>query len=112
MRRLQEAQDNLLRLFDEVRNYAAPIQLENDAMPFRLGLARSLEPAGERRGEIAMPRFTRTRTVSIYGIAVDRFRIAQVFRNLLENSLAACGDPVVIQIECRNAHLHGRPASR
>jgi hypothetical protein len=28
VRRLQEAQDNLLRLFDEVRGYAAPVQLE------------------------------------------------------------------------------------
>src|SRR6185295_17139001 len=28
VRRLQEAQDNLVRLFDEVRNFAAPIQLE------------------------------------------------------------------------------------
>ena len=30
VRRLQEAQDNLLRLFDEVRGYAAPIQLERN----------------------------------------------------------------------------------
>ena len=28
VRRLQEAQDNLLHLFDEVRGFAAPIQLE------------------------------------------------------------------------------------
>ena len=34
----------------------------------------------------------------------------QVFRNLLENSLAACSDPVVIQIECRDAQLKGQPA--
>ena len=31
VRRLQEAQDNLLRLFDEVRGYAAPIQLERES---------------------------------------------------------------------------------
>jgi hypothetical protein len=36
--------------------------------------------------------------------------MVQVFRNLLENSLAACGDPVVIEIDCRDVQLDGQPA--
>jgi signal transduction histidine kinase len=36
--------------------------------------------------------------------------MVQVFRNLLENSLAACANAVVIQVECRDAHLNGQPA--
>jgi signal transduction histidine kinase len=43
-------------------------------------------------------------------ILADRFRIEQLFRNLLENSLAACIDPVAIQIECRDAQLQSQPA--
>jgi signal transduction histidine kinase len=43
-------------------------------------------------------------------VEVDRFRMVQVFRNLLENSLAAGGDPVVIRIGCRDLHLNGKPA--
>jgi PAS domain S-box-containing protein len=109
VRRLQEAQDNLLRLFDEVRGYAAPIQLERTTCEIdsiwheAWGLLNTL-----RRGREAT-------LVENYGeidlnISVDRFRMVQVFRNILENSLAACSDPVVIQIECHNAHLRDQPA--
>jgi signal transduction histidine kinase len=61
-----------------------------------------------RRGRQAnLIETTDERDLTVY---VDRFRIVQLFRNLLENSLAACSDPVVIQIECRDAHLQGQPA--
>jgi PAS domain S-box-containing protein len=109
VRRLQEAQDNLLRLFDEVRGYAAPIQLERTTCAIdsiwheAWGLLNTLRREREATlvedsGEIDL------------NVSVDRFRMVQVFRNMLENSLAACSDPVVIQIECRNAHLRGQPA--
>jgi PAS domain S-box-containing protein len=109
VRRLQEAQDNLLRLFDEVRGYAAPIQLE--IAPARLDSIwreawDSLE--GIRRGRDAV--LSENAGGADLNIDVDRFRFVQVFRNLLENALAAGSDPVVIHIECRNAHWHGRPA--
>jgi PAS domain S-box-containing protein len=109
VRRLQEAQDNLLRLFDEVRGYAAPIQLERTTS--RLDSVwreawQSLETA--RRGRDAtLVEHADNADLNVSG---DRFRLAQVFRNLLENSLAACTDPVVIQIECRDAQLQGQPA--
>jgi PAS domain S-box-containing protein len=109
VRRLQEAQDNLLRLFDEVRGYAAPIQLE--IAPARLDSIwreawDSLE--GVRRGRDAV--LTENACDIDLNVEVDRFRLVQVFRNLLENALAAASDPVVIHIECRNAHWHGHPA--
>jgi signal transduction histidine kinase len=43
---------------------------------------------------------------------VDRFRTVQVFRNILENALAACPDPVEIRIACRSVEHAGRPALR
>jgi PAS domain S-box-containing protein len=109
VRRLQEAQDTLLHLFDEVRNYAAPIQLEKE--PCRVDSAwreawSLLE--NSRRGREA--RLVENMNGADLGVVADRFRIVQVFRNLLENSLAACPDPVEIQITCRNAHLHSQPA--
>ena len=38
---------------------------------------------------------------------LDLFRIEQVFRNLMENSLSACEDPVRIEIECAESSLAG-----
>src|SRR5262249_46542838 len=42
--------------------------------------------------------------------AVDQFRLEQVFRNILDNALAACRDPVRIELRATVAELHGRPA--
>jgi len=109
VRRLQEAQDNLLRLFDEVRGYAAPIQLERENCQID-SIWREAWDSLEtpRRGRNAVLNAS-NRDINL-NVSVDRFRIVQVFRNLLENALAACSDPVVIQFECRNAHLGGQPA--
>jgi signal transduction histidine kinase len=41
---------------------------------------------------------------------VDQFRVEQIFRNLLENALAASKDPVVIEVGCADSSLQGRPA--
>ncbi len=109
VRRLQEAQDNLLRLFDEVRNYAAPIQLEKEECSLDSVWREAwnvLEGSWRNRNAV----LTETTNGLDLTVCVDRFRIVQVFRNLLENALAACSDPVLIQIECGEAHLHSRPA--
>ena len=45
--------------------------------------------------------------VKVFG---DRFRMVQLFRNLLENSLAACSDPVRISMRCREVTHNDRPA--
>ena len=109
VRRLQEAQDNLLRLFDEMRSFAAPIQLEKEVC--RLDSVwreawDSLE--GLRRGRDAT--LTEAPSNIDLVVSIDRFRMVQLIRNLLENSLAACSDPVEIHIECRDAQLKGRAA--
>jgi len=43
---------------------------------------------------------------------VDRLRLGQVFRNVLENALAACDDPVEIAVRWSAAELNGQPAVR
>jgi PAS domain S-box-containing protein len=109
LRRLQEAQDTLLHLFDEVRNFAAPIQLEKT--PCRIDLvwreAWSLLENSRRGRHACLIEHLECPDAEV---VMDHFRMVQVFRNLMENSLAACQDPVQIEITCRNAHLHGQPA--
>ena len=36
---------------------------------------------------------------------VDRNRLGQVFRNIFENALAACPDPVRVRVACREADV-------
>jgi PAS domain S-box-containing protein len=109
LRRSQEAQDNLLRLFDEVRGFVAPIQLERSR--WRLDSVwreawQLLETARRERDAAIVEDVGR----ADLNLQVDRFRMLQVFRNLFENSLAACRDPVLIRISCRDVELHGKSA--
>ncbi len=109
--RIQQAQIHLHRLLDEVRNYAAPIVL--DRSPCRI--TETWREAWElllsqRRGRDAQLR--EQLETSDLVIEADRFRLIQVFRNLLDNSLAAAKDPVEIEVRCESAELHGKPALR
>jgi signal transduction histidine kinase len=107
VRRMEEAQDHLIRLFDEVRGFVAPIQLE--CTPCRVDSVwreawQLLETA--RRGRNAS--LADDTNVIDLNLDIDRFRMVQVFRNLLENSLAAGRDPVLIEIGCRDVQLDGK----
>jgi PAS domain S-box-containing protein len=109
VRRIEEAQDHLLRLFEEVRGFVAPIHLERSVC--RLD-------AVWREAWQLLERARRERDASLVenidgvelNVDADRFRLLQVFRNLFENSLAAACDPVVIRIGCRDLKLNGKPA--
>jgi signal transduction histidine kinase len=109
--RIQKAQDHLHHLYEDVRGYAAPITLErhdcNVAEVWREAWAH-LEAA--RKGKQAVLR------EEIDGVDVhcqaDPFRLGQVFRNLLENALAACPSPVEIVIRAERAEVFGQPGLR
>lgn len=110
--RIQRAQDQLKKLFDEVRGYVAPIQLERDA--------HSLVEVWREAWELLTPqragrdvRFQEQIGADVDPVChVDRFRLLQVFRNLLENALAACRDPAELEIACQRAVWHGVDAVR
>ena len=96
--RIQRAGHHLNLLLEEVRSYAAEI---------RLDLTKALLSAAWREAWRLLESQWRERDVvfdeRIDGVdlelAFDHFRIVQVFRNLLENSLAACRrDPVRIRV--------------
>jgi PAS domain S-box-containing protein len=109
IQRIQAAQDNLQRLFDEVRNFAAPIHLE---------FATCRLDATWREAWSSLEAMWHDRDAALIAstdgvdltVSVDRFRMVQLFRNLLENSLAACRDPVRIQVFCRDAQFQQQPA--
>jgi signal transduction histidine kinase len=107
---LRKAQADLHRLYEEVRNFAAPIRL--DRAPCDLGavwrqawtnvLAARGQPKGAALAE---------HTSGLDLICdVDSFRLTQVFRNLFENALAACPEPARVEVNCAAASLDGRPA--
>ena len=109
--RLQQAQDDLHTLYEDVRDYAAPIHLERRVCDLaEVWRAAWTHLAPLREGREAVLR------EEIEGLdphcAVDPSRLEQVFRNLLENSLAACRDPVEIAIHCTPAEVDGHPALR
>jgi PAS domain S-box-containing protein len=109
LHRLQSAQDSLIRLFDEVRTYAAPIHLEQVAcqLPSTWREAwQMLEPVWTNRDVRLIEMIDGINL----NISVDRFRMVQVFRNLFENALAASSDPTVIEVDSREVHWEGRPA--
>jgi PAS domain S-box-containing protein len=102
IQRIQRAQDQLHRLFEEVRSYAGPIKLELSSCPLPEVWREAWESlSAQRTGRTASLR--ESLTGKNLQCRIDRFRMVQVFRNLLENSLAACKDPVEIEVACSSA---------
>jgi PAS domain S-box-containing protein len=109
--RIQKAQDHLRQLYEEVRSYAAPLKLEREALPLDSVWRQAwTNLAVLRQGRQASLR------AACAGVdlrcSVDAFRLEQVFRNVFENALAACKDPVEITVTCSETSLDDQPAVR
>jgi len=108
LERSQKAQDDLHRLLDEVRNFAAPIALELTECRLA-GLWREawglLQQAHRDRGATLADEECDASLSAV----VDRFRMIQAFRNIFENSLAACGDVASIKLRCQRSDVDGQP---
>jgi signal transduction histidine kinase len=111
IQRIQKAQDHLRQLYEEVRGYAAPVRLEREVWEISAVWRQAwANLAVQRQGRDA-ELHEEIAGVDL-GCPVDHFRLEQVFRNMFENSLAACRGPVRITIACAGADLDGRPALR
>ena len=110
--KVQRSHADLQRLHEEVRNYAAPIELDcerwNLATIWRQTwrnvtaevISGKPPELVERIGDVDLT------------CECDAFRLDQVFRNLFDNAVAACPAMATIEICCDSADLLGRPAIR
>ena len=107
--RLRKSQTDLRRLYEEVRNYSAPIRLEREG--------RALNSIWRQSWTNVMATKDQSKHASlvekISGVDlacdVDHFRLDQVFRNLFENSLTACPNPARIEVFCSETEINGQP---
>jgi signal transduction histidine kinase len=109
--RMQAAQDDLHRLFNEVRDYAAPVNLD----PGLCDLAGLWRQAWADLGPLRQGREAELREESTAGdtrCLADSVYLKQVFRKLLENALGAGAAPVRVVVVCAAAELDGREALR
>ncbi|MCY2964429.1 MAG: ATP-binding protein, partial [Planctomycetota bacterium] len=107
--RIQSAQDALHQLYEEVRDYAAPIRLKLSQCNVR----RILEDTWDHLSVERTGRNSALVFVSSEGIPrcqADPLALEQVFRNILENAIASSANPVTIEVRLTDAHLEGRPA--
>jgi signal transduction histidine kinase len=109
--RIQQSQMHLGRILDDLRSYAAPVVLDRAA--FRISEAwreaweSLLVQRHGRHTELREHLLTRNLLLD-----ADRYRLVQVFQNLLENSLAACVNPVQIDVTCEDAVMGVVPGLR
>lgn len=110
--RIQKAGDHLRLLLDEVRSYAAEINLDLSTTTLAAAWReawRLLEAAWSgRRVEFV----EETNGVDLR-LTADHFRLVQVFRNILENAIAArAEDPLVIVIAAESLMKDGEQMIR
>jgi two-component system, LuxR family, sensor kinase FixL len=99
-RRARTALQDLYRLYEEVRSYAAPIHLEYRSCELKTIWRKQWENLSSVRGD---------RSLSLAEYVPDGFplcevdvhRMEQVFRNVLENAIQASPDTGVVSIECQ-----------
>ncbi|MBV9122505.1 MAG: PAS domain S-box protein [Planctomycetes bacterium] len=106
--RVQKAQDDLHRLYEGVRAYAAPIRLE----PHVCDLAQVWREAWEELGPVRANRVAELCEeihTTERRCEVSPFHLKQVFRNLMENALSLSRGPVRITIRCTPMVIEGRP---
>lgn len=109
--RLQKAQDHLHHLYEDVRGYAAPINLERRPCDLREIWREAwahLEPMRRDRVADLVERDGPARLDCL----ADPFRLEQVFRNIFDNALAACRPPIRIEIAAEEVESEGKPSIR
>lgn len=109
--RMQRAQDDLHRLYEEVREYAAPLTLKWESWrPAELWRQAWADLATLR--EETQAELREDAAAEDCECQGDPFYLKQVFRNVLENALGAGGAPPRVIISCTLAEINGRPALR
>jgi len=110
--KVQRSHADLRRLHEEVRNYAAPIELDCESW----NLATIWRQTWRNVVAAAAPGKQLELIEHVADVDLtcdcDAFRLDQVFRNLFDNAVAACPAFARIEITCERAELRDRPAIR
>ena len=107
--RIGRAATELHGLHEQVRNYAAPINLQKVEVQLPDVWHRAWNDLANAREGRDATLIQETGDVPLL-LELDTMRFEQVFRNLFQNSLGAADDPVVISVTCRETQLANQPA--
>ena len=109
--RIDRAQNYLATLYEEVRQYAAPINLQRKDCDLR-HLCREtwVDLADVHAGK--QIRLCEEGCDTDLSCSVDRFAIGQVMRNILENAIFASAEGASIEVRCAATTLQERAAVR
>jgi len=94
--KLQQAQDDLHRLYEEVRVYAAPPKIRRRRNDVGVVVREAWTCLSPRRQNRIVCLFDHS-DLDLH-CDVDEFGLRQVFQNIFDNALAACADPVEISV--------------
>ena len=107
--RIQRALQELQRLYEEVRNYAAPIQLDvENLLPERLIQETWLDLCGSHPHDIHRLRITDESNGQTF--RGDQNRIQQVIRNVLDNSVAMAPASSILNVHIEKSSINGARA--
>ncbi len=109
--RIQKAQDHLHHLYEDVRGYAAPIHLERSLVNLGDVWREAWSHLENARQDKDATLHEDVGDLDLVCLA-DRFRMEQVFRNILENALVAGQPPIEIFLRAEQTTLDDRPALR
>jgi signal transduction histidine kinase len=109
--RIQRAQNDLQKLFEEIRSYAAPLKLQREVWDLGSIWRQAWANLGVQHKSRQATLREHTDGLDLH-CTIDAFRMEQVFRNIMDNALAACSDPVEMDITCQEVMLAARPALR
>ena len=107
--RTQDALEDLQRLYEEVRGYATPIQLEIAPTTVADVVSRTwadLQSASNVRGFELIHESEGSDTA----LHADRYRVAQIVRNVFENAFQACGESGSIRVTYEKSTIGDSPA--
>jgi signal transduction histidine kinase len=101
--RIQAAEEGLERLLEELRQFAAPMKLDKDDCAVQSVWRQAWSHVAKTQN-VSHARFDDATSEANLRCHIDAFRFGQVFRNLFENSLAACQGTPTIQVHCQNGN--------
>ena len=102
--RAQGALDDLLRLHEDVRTFAAPMLVARERCHLGEVWRQAWEESMVSQAHREVFRAEDTTGIDLWCEA-DPFRLRMVFRNIFDNALAACPDLVQVTISCRVTSL-------